>query len=170
MLSAPWNGRQTSSTKGLEVRRSLLSLIGFCAVSVLVTAIGLVMLFAGATVLLAVAHTLQTMPDDSVVSASTQAVTPAERSAVDSSNSITFSGVISDDHCGAKHDMGSGKSAGECARTCVRGGQHFEIVNGDKAYLLTGRDDLTVLAGERVTVTGTLTGNTIKISSISSEE
>jgi hypothetical protein len=153
--------------------RSLLSLITFCATSVLVTTLGLILLFASVTGVLAIARTLGSGNDVDAVSASTQ--TPADsdassESALDTANPIVFQGVISDDHCGPRHDMGSGRSPAECARMCVREGQQYIVVSGDKSYRLTGRDDLTVLAGERVTVTGSLTGDTIKIKSITAEQ
>lgn len=152
--------------------RSLFSLITFCATSVLATALGLVLLFASVTAVLAIAGTLRNGNDVDAVSASTQvaADSDANSASMDDPNPIIFQGVISDDHCGPRHDMGSGRSPAECARMCVREGGQYVIVGGDKTYRLTGREDLMMLAGERVTVTGSLSGNTIKIKTISAEK
>lgn len=156
----------------LKLQRPLFSLIAFCATAVLITALGLVVLFAGGSAVLALAHTWGNPPD--VVSASTQSTTsaPAEENAdaADAANTIIFSGVVSDDHCGPRHDMGSGRSPAECARLCVRNGGHYVIISGDKVYNLAGRDDLTAVAGERVTITGSLTGDTIKVKTITRNE
>jgi hypothetical protein len=157
----------------LKLRRSLFSVISLCTASALVTALGLVVVFASVTVLLTVAHTL-TNPHADVVSASTEveasSINDETNSAINTSNAIIFDGVISDDHCGPKHDMGSGKSPSECAQACVRDGGFWVIINGDKKYKLAGRDDLYILAGEKVTVTGSLTGDTIKVNTITSEK
>lgn len=149
--------------------RSLSSLIALCTASVLITALGLVVLFAGATVVLALAHTLGAGTIDAV-SASTETFSDATDSAVDNSNTIIFDGVLTDDQCGPRHDMGSSQSPAECAQTCVRNGGHYVVVSGDKRYKLTGREDLAMLAGARVTVAGTLTGDTIKITSITADK
>ncbi len=149
--------------------RSLSSLIALCTASVLVTALGLVVLFASATVLLTLAHTLGGANVDAA-SASTQASADATDNPLDNSNAIIFDGVLTDDQCGPRHDMGSSQSPAECAQTCVRNGGHYVVVSGDKRYALTGREDLGMLAGARVTVAGTLTGDTIKITSITADK
>lgn len=153
----------------MELRRSLLSLISFCAAAVLATALGLVMLFASTTVLLAIGHRSHDADPD-VVNAATGTQDDAKGNAIDSANGFVFSGVITDDHCGTRHDMGSNLSPAECARACVHDGGHYVIVSGDKRYSLAGRNDLIMLAGERVTVTGTLTGDTVMVKSITTEK
>jgi hypothetical protein len=155
----------------LKTHHRLLSLITFCATAALTTALGLVVLFAGATAVLAIAHTWS-KPDAEIVNASTQSAPVADENAntADAANTIIFSGVISDDHCGPRHDMGSGKSPAECTRMCVRNGGQYVILSGDKIYKLTGRDDLTMVAGERVTISGSLTGDTIKIKTLTRGE
>ena len=147
----------------MELRRSILSLMSLCAVAVLITALGLVTLFAGATVVFAIGHRSGGVDD---VGAPTMSF---DDTAADSAG-FAFSGVITDDRCVTRHDMGSNLSAAECSRMCVNHGGNYVIVSGDKKYYLAGRQDLAMLAGERVTVTGTLTGNTIHIKSIDSEK
>jgi hypothetical protein len=79
----------------------------------------------------------------------------------------SFDGVITDTHCGAKHTPAIPESAADCARACVHSGEHFALVNGDKMYVLEGENRLlNRAAGERVTVTGTLNGNTISVTSV----
>jgi hypothetical protein len=79
----------------------------------------------------------------------------------------TFSGVITDDHCAARHDMGSGMSASECTRVCVHRGGNYVLIDGDKTYRLEGNaNDLGIFSGTRVELTGSLAGNRIQVSSI----
>jgi hypothetical protein len=82
----------------------------------------------------------------------------------------TFSGVITDDHCGARHDMHSNKSTSECTQACLRQGANYILVNGDKSYRLEGKtEELAAFSGTRVTLTGSLKGNRIDVSSIAWE-
>ena len=79
----------------------------------------------------------------------------------------SFSGVITDSHCGAKHAPKLNKSPADCARACVRNGARYVLVDGDKKYVLSGSDEeLEKFAGERVTLFGTLDGDTIRITSV----
>lgn len=89
---------------------------------------------------------------------------PAQSTSGDSG--AKFEGIITDTHCGAKHSAKVGLSAGDCTRVCVHGGEHFALVDGDKAYTLEGDpEDLKRLAGERATIQGTLNGMTISVAS-----
>ena len=82
------------------------------------------------------------------------------------SGAKTVTGVISDSMCGAKH-MAKDKSAAECTRMCVKQGSDYALVVGKKVYVLKGNaSDLDKYAGERVTVKGSVTGNTITAESI----
>jgi hypothetical protein len=79
----------------------------------------------------------------------------------------TYEGIVTDTHCQAKHSAKAGLSAGDCTRACVHGGEHFALVDGDKAYTLEGESDaLKRVAGERVKIAGTLNGNTITVASV----
>ena len=77
-----------------------------------------------------------------------------------------YTGTVSDAMCGAKH-MGP---AAECTRTCVSKGSKYALVVGDKVYTLETTDK-TVLAlldqqaGRNATVTGTVNGTSIEVSS-----
>jgi hypothetical protein len=79
----------------------------------------------------------------------------------------TYEGMVTCSRCGARHSAKFGKSAGDCTRICVHSGAQFALVDGEKVYLLDG--DLNLLkkiAGERTRIMGSITGNTIRISSL----
>jgi len=77
-----------------------------------------------------------------------------------------FAGLVTDDHCGARHDMDSGMSPAECTKMCVRNGSSYVLIEGDKRYALAGGEgELDRLAGQRAIIAGTLAGNTIQVDS-----
>ena len=76
----------------------------------------------------------------------------------------TYTGVVSDAMCGAKHMGGSAK---DCVVGCVKGGSDYALVVGDKVYKLKGQTDkLKDYAGDKVTVKGTQSGDTITVASV----
>jgi hypothetical protein len=78
----------------------------------------------------------------------------------------TFVGLVSDSTCGPRHKLRD-KSAEECTRACQRGGASFALVAGERIYKLKGdTNDVAVLAGQKVKVTGTLQGDTITVNAI----
>jgi hypothetical protein len=82
----------------------------------------------------------------------------------------TFDGMITCSRCGARHSAKMGKAADVCVRMCVHDGGNFALVDAESTFLLDG--DLTAIkkfAGQRAHVTGTLSGNTIRIASIVAE-
>ena len=79
----------------------------------------------------------------------------------------TYKGMVTDARCGAKHQSSIGKTATDCTRACVHAGSQFALVDGDNTYLLEGHPlELKRAAGLRSTITGTLRGNTIMVSSV----
>jgi hypothetical protein len=83
----------------------------------------------------------------------------------------TFTGEVGDAMCGAKHMEGT---PAECTRACVSKGSKFALVVGDKVYTLdtTDKTALATLdkrAGKNATVTGTLNGDTIAVSSVTAK-
>jgi hypothetical protein len=81
----------------------------------------------------------------------------------------TFTGEVGDAMCGRKHM--EGETAADCTRACVAHGSKFALIIGDKIYTLETSDKtaLAVLdkqAGKTATVTGTLDGDTITVSSV----
>lgn len=77
----------------------------------------------------------------------------------------SFTGVVSDSMCGAKHVM-KGDDA-SCARGCVEHGANYALVSGDKVYTLDGdKEKLGKYAGQSVTITGSVDGDKIKVESV----
>lgn len=77
----------------------------------------------------------------------------------------TLTGVVSDQACGAEHKM-KNMSAAECARACAKKAG-WALVVGDKVYKLEGHDaDLDKNAAAKVTVRGTLNGDTMTVDSV----
>ena len=81
----------------------------------------------------------------------------------------TFTGIVSDAMCGAKHMMPGDDAA--CLRACVKKGSKYALVVGDKVYTLDAKDKATLdkldkLAAAKATVTGQANGDTIDVSSV----
>jgi hypothetical protein len=124
------------------------ALVLYCAVATVAAGLALAMLFVSVTAVYSAAQP---------ASQASEAGVPAQ----------TFSGVITDAHCGAKHKS-SDKSPAECTRSCVQNGSHYVLVDGDRMYRLDGDIvQLNQLSGQRVTVTGRLEGNNIHIATMS---
>ena len=139
----------------LNNRRSGFALTKFRATPAVVVALGCAILFTCATVAFAFADGWQP------AKAATQGA--------DNRRERTFAGLITDDHCGARHDMDSGKSPTECTKMCVRNGSKYVLVEGNKRYALAGSESkLDELAGQRVKVAGVFDGKTIILSSTNS--
>ncbi len=84
----------------------------------------------------------------------------------------TFTGEVGDAMCGRKHMEGS--TAADCTRACVAHGSKFALVVGDKIYTLDTTDKAALAtldkqAGKTATVTGTLDGDTIEVSSVAAK-
>lgn len=78
----------------------------------------------------------------------------------------TLTGVVSDAMCGAHHSM-KGMSDADCTRMCVKAGQSYALVVGEKAYTLSGHSaDLDKYAGQKVVVKGKLSVNTVAVESV----
>lgn len=78
-----------------------------------------------------------------------------------------YEGMITDTHCRARHSAKIGANASDCTRICVRSGERFALVAGDKTYILEGKPLLLKqVAGERATVTGMRSGDTITVVSV----
>jgi hypothetical protein len=148
--------------------RSLVALITFCATTSLIVALGMAILFASASLTFAVAREISS-PAGASAAIGADAVNELAKQSSTEVQAQTFNGLVTDDHCGARHDMGSDKSPAECARACVRNGAKYALVDGDKSYGLEGNtEDIGRVFGLRVTLLGSLRGNTIEVSSIAS--
>jgi hypothetical protein len=86
--------------------------------------------------------------------------------AQDTGTNTTLTGVVSDAACGAKHSMTT-MSAADCTRMCIKTGQGFALVVGDKVYSLRGASaELDKYAAQKVTVKGKLKGDTVAVDSV----
>ena len=87
---------------------------------------------------------------------------PAEAS----SASKTLTGTVSDSMCGAHH-MAKDKSPAECTRMCIKQGMKYALVVGSKVYTLEGHEsEVDKLAGQKATIKGSVTGETVTVQSI----
>jgi hypothetical protein len=94
----------------------------------------------------------------------------------------TWTGILTDSMCAKSHEPNiehamerSGKrmTAKECTVGCVlRRGQKYVLVSDGKVYQIANQDHagLAVHAADMVTLVGTLTGETIKVSKIEARQ
>jgi hypothetical protein len=80
----------------------------------------------------------------------------------------TLTGLVSDSMCGAQHMEAD---AVKCTRACIGHGANYTLVVGDKVYSLNTTDKallnkLNEQAGSKVTVTGTVNGIGVDVSSV----
>jgi hypothetical protein len=84
----------------------------------------------------------------------------------------TWTGTISDSACGLSHakmtDNGKKGTDKQCTQECVMHGAKYVFVNSGKVLMIKNQDlaALKQYAGDRVTVTGDLSGDTITIANI----
>ena len=82
----------------------------------------------------------------------------------------TWTGKISDDHCGNTHKPMEGKkmSDRECTEICIKGGGKYMFVVKDKVYQIADQKDaaLATHAGHTVMLTGEMKGDTITVAKI----
>ena len=77
-----------------------------------------------------------------------------------------LTGVVSDALCGAHHSM-KGMSAADCTRMCVKAGQSYTLVVGNKVYSLSGHSpELYKYAGRKVAVKGKLSADKLTVDSV----
>ena len=79
-------------------------------------------------------------------------------------------GVVTDSMCGATH-MAKDKTPAECTRMCVKDGQKYALAADKKLYTLEGHEtELSKLAGQKVTVKGTLKGDTLSVQEVAASK
>lgn len=79
----------------------------------------------------------------------------------------TLTGVVSDAMCGQSHMM-KDKPDAECLRYCVKQGNKYALVVGKSVYALEGHEaELDKCAAQKVTVKGTVKGETLAVESVS---
>ena len=76
----------------------------------------------------------------------------------------TWTGYISDSHCGAK---GNNDGHAACAKKCVKEGYAPVFVVGDKVYTINDPKKVSKYVGEKVTIKGTITDDKLDIEKIS---
>lgn len=77
----------------------------------------------------------------------------------------TFVGSIGDSMCGAKHTMGG--SDKDCTLGCIKEGAKYILIDpSGKIYQLSDQKKPEQFAGAKVKVMGTLSGDTIAVTSI----
>ncbi len=78
----------------------------------------------------------------------------------------TYLGSIGDSMCGAKHMM-PGESDKDCTLGCIKEGSKYILIDpSGKIYQLSDQKTPGQFAGAKVKVTGTLSGDTIAVTSI----
>ena len=133
------------------------TLVGYCLLYSVGAAIMLAAIVAGGAVALA-----------SHANASMEAGQMTLPQAAESQGGDTFTGMISDSWCGARHKRNSQLNPAECAHACVRKGASYVLLDGDRRYGLRGGEAfLTRVAGERAHVSGTRQGGAIVVNSAS---
>ena len=78
----------------------------------------------------------------------------------------TWTGYISDADCGTKGNNADHK---ECALKCVKNGAAPVLVVGDKVYAISNPKKVSKFIGDKVTITGTLTGDKIEIEKVAAD-
>lgn len=130
----------------------LLRMVAVCTVGAVIFALGIATLCAGAVLAFASPQEFE-IPVQHLVAGNPQ----------------TFSGVITDTHCGAKHANDTGQSASGCTRLCVKQGSAYALVSGDSVLQLNGDSGyLDRFAGQRVKIWGSLEGAEIRVDSVES--
>ena len=80
----------------------------------------------------------------------------------------TVTGVITDEMCGLDHKAMNVKPDSKCVVECAKMGSTYVLASGAKIYKLSDQKTPAKFAGQKVTVTGTLDGKTLKVDSIQS--
>jgi hypothetical protein len=84
----------------------------------------------------------------------------------------TFTGVVTDTMCGAKHTMLKDAPDDKCIRACLKGSSEYALFDGETVFKLSDQKQPGKFAAQRVKVTGTLDQKTktIKVGSIEPDE
>ena len=82
-----------------------------------------------------------------------------------------WTGFVGDAKCAAKHAAATEKDVA-CAKACIKGGSDPVLIVGDKVMHFDGDSKAKAVehAGHKVTVSGDLSGDAIKIDSIKMAE
>jgi hypothetical protein len=80
----------------------------------------------------------------------------------------TFSGVVTETMCAARHTMMKDQPDDKCIKMCVKGSSEYALFDGQNVFKLSDQSKPAKFASQKVKVTGTLNQKTktIKITSI----
>jgi hypothetical protein len=78
----------------------------------------------------------------------------------------SFTGVITDEMCGNDHKMMNVTPEAKCVTDCVKAGSKYVLLSETKIYKLSDQTEPAKFPGQKVKVTGTLTGDTITVKSV----
>jgi hypothetical protein len=80
----------------------------------------------------------------------------------------TFTGVITDTMCGAKHTMLKDQPDDKCIKMCTKGSSEYALFDGQNVLKLSDQGKPAKFAAQKVKVTGTMDPKTktIKVSGI----
>jgi hypothetical protein len=80
----------------------------------------------------------------------------------------TFTGVVTETMCGAKHTMMKDQPDDKCIKMCVKGTSAYALFDGQSVFKLSDQSKPAKFSAQKVKVTGTLDQKTktIKVTSI----
>ena len=80
----------------------------------------------------------------------------------------TFTGVVTDTMCGARHTMMQDQPDAKCIAMCVKGSSEYALFDGQNVFKLSNQSKPAKFAAQKVKVTGTLDPKTktIKVTAI----
>ena len=78
----------------------------------------------------------------------------------------SFTGTVTDSMCGADHKSMNMGSDEKCVTECAKMGAKYALYDGKNTYTLSDQKAAAKFAAKKVTVTGTLNGTTIQVTSI----
>jgi len=82
----------------------------------------------------------------------------------------SLTGVVTDSMCGVTH-MAKDKTPAQCIQMCVKDGMKYALAAEKKIYTLEGHEaELAKLAGQKVTVKGTLKGDTLSVQEVAASK
>lgn len=92
--------------------------------------------------------------------------------AVIAAGAETFTGVITDTMCGAKHQMMKNQPDAACVKMCTKGSSEYALFDGKNVVKLSDQKSPARFAAQRVRVTGTYNekSKTIKVASMEADQ
>jgi hypothetical protein len=83
----------------------------------------------------------------------------------------TWVGYVTDTHCGTNCQVTKNMTPDlKCIRRCVKKGSKYGLWSGDKVYMLEPQAKAMQFAAKNVKVTGTMSGDAIRVAAIETVE